>query len=247
MKLIPWLRFKDEIEVYTITKEYGDLSYNNPDRNLILHNRTKLLKDLSIQSNQIIAPNQTHSTNFKEVTIQDGGLGFFNKDTAIKDTDALYTKDNNLTLMCFHADCTPIVLYCPSKKIIATIHAGWTGTVNQITIKITKHLLDTYHIKPNELYAYIGPCISNKHFEVKIDVINKINTLPFDTSKYYKQISDTHYLVDNKKLNQAQLEYLNIPSKNIDMSPYCTIIDNNLLFSHRKKETGRSITIAKIK
>lgn len=247
MKLIPWQRFENELDVFTVTKSYGDMSFNNQDSNQILHNRTTLLKDLNIHSNQIIAPNQVHSTNFKEVTSFDGGCGILQQNTAIHQTDALITTTKNITLVSFHADCTPIILYCPTKKVLATIHAGWVGTVNEIAYKTAKHLIDHYQCQPNTIYAYIGPCISFENFEVQYDVIEKIKKLPFDTTPYYKQIDSTHYLVDNKQINKAQLNHLGILSKNIDISPYCTINDNNLLYSHRKKETGRSITLATMK
>lgn len=247
MKLIKWDRFTDEIEAYSVTKEYGDMSFNNQDKGLILNNRYQLSLDLNTTLDKMIAPNQVHSPNLKQVFIKDGGKGIFEKETAIYQTDALYTKDRDLTLLSFHADCTPILLYCRDKKIISSIHAGWSGTVKQIAYKSVKHLIEIENCDPNQIYAYIGPCISQKVFEVQQDVIDLVNLLPFDTTNYYEKIDEKHFLLDNKSLNKAQLEFAGIPSENIDISPYCTILNNDLFYSHRKNETGRSITIIKRK
>ena len=46
MKLIKW-NTVENIEAYTITKELGDMSYNNEDKQLILNNRKQLPKLLN--------------------------------------------------------------------------------------------------------------------------------------------------------------------------------------------------------
>lgn len=245
MKLIPWDRFKEEIEAYTVTKAYGDMSYNNEDKSLILNNRKMLAKDLNTTLDKMVAPNQVHSATYKEVSLLDGGKGMYSKDDCIQETDALYTSDTDLTLLSFHADCTPVLLYCRDKKIVCSIHAGWSGTMKQIVSKTVQHLIKEKQCNPKHIYAYIGPCISKDVFEVQQDVIDKVLQLPFDTTSFYTKTDETHYLLDNKALNKAQLLYHNVPLENIDVSPYCTIKNNDLFYSHRKQEPGRSITIIK--
>ncbi len=247
MKLIKWEMFDNEIEAYTVTKYFGDMSFNNEDKELILNNRKNLAKYLVTDLNHMVAPMQSHTINFKEVTLNDGGKGMDNVENAFKDTDALYTRDANLFLLSFHADCTPILLYCRDQKIVCSIHSGWLGATKQIVSHVVKHLIDNEGCNPNEIYAYIGPCISMKNFEVREDVINLVRKMDFDASNYYQQIDEEHYLMDNKGLNKQQLLNLGILDDNITISPYCTIDNNDLFYSHRKKETGRSITIIKRK
>lgn len=245
MNLIKWEIFKNEIEAYTITKDFGDMTYNNSDYNLIFNNRLKLAKYLDTDLDHMVAPRQCHTNNFKEVTISDGGKGIYNVNDAFNETDALYTKDSDLYLLSFHADCTPILLYCRDKKIVCAIHSGWIGTTKQITTHITKHLIENEGCNPKEIYAYIGPSISKENFEVQQDVIDLVKQMDFDTSQFYCEKDDTHYLVDNKGLNKQQLLNLGVLDSNITVSPYCTINNNDLFYSHRKKESGRSITIIK--
>lgn len=247
MKMISWKIFPNEIEVHSITKEFGDMSFNNPDKALILQNRQCLAAYLHTDLKHMVAPHQTHTNNFKEVSLNDGGTNMTTLDTLLCDTDALYTKDKDLFLITFHADCTPIIIYCRDQKIVSSIHSGWLGTTKQITTKVVTHLMQEENCNPKEIYAYIGPSINKDIFEVKEDVISLVKEMDFDTSPYYSKKDQEHYLLDNKGLNEQQLLNIGIPKENISVSPYCTIANNDLFYSHRKKETGRSITIVRMK
>lgn len=245
MKLIKW-NTNQAIEAYTVTKELGDMSFNNDDKELILKNRQYLAEILNTDLNHMVAPHQVHSANFKEVTIADGGKGMYEQETAFKDTDALYTKDANLYLLSFHADCTPILLYCPKTKIIAAIHSGWLGTTKQIVSKITKHLIEHENCDPKTMLAYIGPCICQDCLEVMDNVIDLVKQMDFDTSPFYYQTDELHYQLDNKGLNKQMLLNLGLLENNITISPYCTVENDDLFYSYRKnKDSGRNITIIK--
>lgn len=243
MKLIKW-NTVENIEAYTVTKELGDMSYNNEDYNLILNNRQTLAKLLNTDLKHMVAPHQVHSANFKQVDITDGGKGMYRQDDAFNDTDALYTKDANLILLSFHADCTPVLLYCQDTNIIAAIHSGWLGTTKQIVSKVTAHLINHEHCDPKKILAYIGPCICKDCLEVMDNVIDLVKQMDFDTAPYYHQTDDTHYLLDNKGLNKQMLLNLGLLEENITISPYCTVENDDLFYSYRKnKDSGRNITI----
>lgn len=246
MKLIKWETF-DNIEAYTVTREMGDMSLNN-NPTQALENRKELAKLLNTDLKHMVAPRQTHTTNFKEVSLKDGGTNMTQQTDIFKDTDALYTKDPDLFLLSFHADCTPVLVYCKDTNIVCAIHSGWLGTVKQIVTRVIKHLIDNENCDPKQMYCYIGPCISYEHLEVQDDVIDKVKMMDFDTTPYYKKTDNTHYILDNKGLNKQQLLNLGVLESNITISPYCTVNDNELFFSHRKNRDGqRNITIIKRK
>ena len=97
MKLIKW-NTDANIEAYTVTKEFGDMSFNNPDQELILNNRKKLAKYLNTDLDHMVAPHQVHSANFKEVSIADGGKGIYDQERCILITPMLYIQK---MLICF--------------------------------------------------------------------------------------------------------------------------------------------------
>ncbi len=250
MKLIPWKCF-NEIEAYTTTK-IGDtnlpfnMSFNDENHEQVLKNRRALADYLNTDLDHMVATIQKHSTHFIKVSLKDGGKGMYSKDDAFDNYDAMYTKDSNLYLLSFHADCCPVLLYCRDQKIVAEIHSGWKGTVTEIVGKVTKHLIENEHCNPEHIYAYIGPSIEERNFEAKDDIIDMVKKMSFDTSSFYSKKDENSYLLNSKGLIKQQLLNLKVKEENITVSPYCTIENNDLFFSYRKEKTQlRNITIIK--
>lgn len=252
MKLIAWECF-DELEAYT-TCSYDEsnnnmnMSYNDINNQEVLINRKKLASQLNTDLNHMVATFQQHTTQFIEVTMQDGGKGMFSRDDALIGYDAMYTRDKNLWLWSFHADCCPVLLYCRDQQIVAEIHSGWKGTVNEIVYKVTKHLIEHEKCNPKSIYAYIGPSINKENFEAKDDIINLVKKMSFETSSFYTKKNQDSYLLDSKGLIQQQLLNLNVSKEHITVSPYCTIKDEELFFSYRRNKTPhRNITLIRLK
>lgn len=248
MKLIPW-HVSDKIEAYTTcaydeNNELKDMSFNGLDDQQVLKNRQELAKQLNTDLSHMVATFQQHTTNFKEVTLADGGKGMYSRDDAFIGYDAMYTRDANLWLWSFHADCCPVLLYCEDQEIVAEIHSGWKGTVTEIVSKVTKHLIENENCSPSAIYAYIGPSINQENFEAKDDIIDLVKQMSFNTSSFYKQKEDGAYLLDSKGLIKQQLLNLGIQEEKITVSPYCTIKDEDLFFSYRRDHTPhRNITL----
>jgi len=60
---------------------------------------------------------------------------YFENESSIKNKlpgDAIVTKIKNVGIGILTADCAPILLYDPQKKIIGCIHSGWRGTLNGV-------------------------------------------------------------------------------------------------------------------
>ena len=224
MKLIKW-NLHEDVEAYTTTRKLGDISLNNPNYLKVLENRQELASLLNTDLEHMVAPRQTHSTNLKQVFLmKDGGTNMLKQTDDLYEVDATYTKDKDLFLLSFHADCTPIVDH---------------------TIR---YLIEKENCNPKEMYCLIGPCLSKKHLEVQDDVINQVKKMNFDTSPFYQKTDETHYLLDNKGLNKQQLLNLGVLEENIQVSSYCTNENNDLFFSHRVNHDGqRNVTIIKRK
>lgn len=252
MKLIEW-KLNDEIEAYTTTSYEDEHIFNmsfhdQASYDDVLNNRKELAKQLDTDLDHMVATFQQHTTNFLKVSHQDGGKGMYSRDDAFMGYDAMYTYDKDLWLWSFHADCCPVLLYCQDKGIIAEIHSGWKGTVNEIVGKVTRHLIDVEHCQPSCIYAYIGPSLSQENFEAKDDIIDLVKKMSFDTSSFYTLKDNGSYLLNSKGLIKQQLLNLNVPLKNITMSSYCTLKDEALFFSYRRNKTPhRNITLIRRK
>lgn len=252
MKLIPW-NLNDEIEAYTTcaydeNHELMDMSFSNPDQQQVLKNRQALAQQLNTDLYHMVATYQQHTTNFIEVSLKDGGKGMFSREDAFIGYDAMYTKDKDLWLWTFHADCCPVLIYCRDQRIVAAIHSGWKGTVHEIVGKTVKHLIECEHCDPSHIYAYIGPSINQENFEAKDDIIDLVKCMSFDTSSFYKKKDDGAYLLNSKGLIQQQLLNLGVMKDHMTVSPYCTIKNEDLFFSYRRnKSPHRNISLIRLK
>lgn len=208
----------------------------------VIQNRNRFSADFKINVKQCVFAKQTHSDHLVEVTRADMGKGSTDYASAIEDCDALYTKDKNVMLGVFHADCVPVLIYDPVKQLICAIHSGWQGTVKEITAKAIQTLIDKEQCDPQNMLVYIGPAISQNNFEVGEDVIEKVAAMSFDTSAYIYHKNDKAF-VDNRGLNRQMCLNANIPATNIMVDKNCTFANQNNFFSYRKdKECGRHMS-----
>lgn len=243
MEKIKYFDIHPDIIVATTTKALGSVHLEATH----LHNYQALAGELGVPINRMVAPIQKHTTNVKEVFLSDGGTNIASRTGKLEGIDALICQDD-LVLLSFHADCTPIILYCADKKIIASIHSGWKGTVTQITSRVMKTLINDYQVDPAQIHAFVGPSLSYHHLEVKQDVVDQVSQMDFDTTEYIRQIDKIHYLIDNKGLNARQLANHGVLPKNITVTTLDTFDDNDLFSSHRMNKDGtRNVTLVKFK
>ena len=82
------------------------------------------------------------------------------------DCDAMLTKSEGIVLSVLTADCVPILIYDNNSKIIAAIHAGWKGAYKGIVDRVIKFMVKKGCDRKN-IHAAIGPCISQKNYNVE--------------------------------------------------------------------------------
>ena len=85
--------------------------------------------------------------------------------------DALVSETPGLLLEVRTADCIPILLMDPVRRVVAAIHAGWRGTEACIAAKAVSVLRD--HFGCGDLEAAIGPGIEVCCFEVGPEVATR--------------------------------------------------------------------------
>lgn len=257
MQIIKWQPF-EEITAGTTLKNGGvskgslaslNLALNVNDQiENVIENRKILAKYLNTDFEHMVSPTQTHSTHLKKVTLLDGGRGMWSLEDAIDDTDALYTREKDLFLLTYHADCTPVLLYDKKEELIASIHAGWKGNVNEIVLKTMQYLMQNEHSQPENIYAYIGPCLSYDAFEAKDDIIDLVKKMHIHTEKYYHEVSKGVYRLDAKGLAKEQLLYCGVPEQNITIDPSCTKTDQTNFYSYRHDHScGRHVSFISMK
>jgi len=214
---------------------------NGDNKKIVFKNRLIAMQKLNLEKKKLILIKQTHSS--KVIRINKTNL---NKNL---EADGMITSLNNIVLGVLTADCAPIFIFDPKKKIIAAIHAGWKGAYKKIIYK-TVYDLKKKGSNIQDLIVVIGPCISKYNYEVKKDFLkkfinqNKKNRRFFNFSKKKIFFSLNEYIKNQLK---------DIGVKNIEIINKDTYLKKNNFFSYRRSlknkyyDYGRNISVIMIK
>lgn len=116
---------------------------------------------------QFVFPRQTHSDHVEIA-------GSVNPACSFPDTDALITNEPGLFVCVQTADCVPVLLYDPQKKVVAAVHAGWRGTISKITQKTISLMTEKFGCNPADIIAGVGPSIHMHAYEVGPEVVEAV-------------------------------------------------------------------------
>lgn len=208
----------------------------------IIENRQKLAVFLNCGLDDFVCAWQSHSSNFHKVTLLDKGRGSDTMDTAIPDTDALYTYEPNLLLCCFTSDCVPVIFYDEVTGLIGTIHSGWQGTVKEIASKVLAHLIRFEDCDPRSLNVIIGSALSQEKFEVDEDVCEKFKNLGYGDEYIYFNENTQKSHIDNQMIVSKQCEMKGIRKEKILIDRTCTFQDPEHFSYRQDKNCGRHMS-----
>jgi len=153
--------------------------------------------------------------------------------------DGIFTDDPEVTLFMRFADCVPIILCDPKRKIAGIVHAGWKGTVNNIVGNAIKQMTEKMKIDPTDIIAGIGPSIGPDHYVVGEDVVQQVKkNFGKEESNLVSQQNGSYYL-DLWAANEYLLRQSGVSS--IESARICTACHTDDWYSHRKEngKTGR--------
>lgn len=206
----------------------------------VIENRKILAEQLAIPLDHWVSGSQVHGSQIKVISEKDRGQGATDFTTNIAGVDGLITNVKNILCTAFFADCVPLYFFDPVSKYIGIAHAGWRGTILGIGQQMVKTFISLGVDKENILVG-IGPCISQKHYEVDESVIANIPERLL--SQVTQRLPNQKYLLDLKQLNSEILLQSGILRHNISTTSYCTYQHDDLFFSHRRDagKTGRMI------
>ena len=209
------------------TGEYKSMSlspFRGDDISCVKKNEQILCEALGLDIKKLTSTKQEHTDKVRLVKKEDAGRGVhFPWDEGV---DGVITLEKNLPLICYSADCVPILMCASDIEAIAAVHSGWRGTKEKIAQKTVEKLKELGAATKN-IYVAIGPCIGKCCYEVSGEV-----ALMFDEKGYTKK-DNGKYMLDLAFLNSEMLKEKDIPSENISTSGICTKCRNDLFFSHR--------------
>jgi YfiH family protein len=202
------------------------------DKNVVI-NREKIFGCLDLPVNSIFDVWQVHGNEIINTTTPR------KLDEPHKKADGILSNRKGITLFMRFADCVPILLFDPQKKVIGLVHAGWQGTVKRIIQFAVSRMKTDFNVNPADIIAGIGPSICPDHYEVGKNVVeNASASLPeFMEKIIYNRNNSTYF--DLWKTNALLLEQAGVST--IEMSGFCTAGNTAEWFSHRAEgeKSGR--------
>lgn len=183
--------------------------------------------------NKLVRSLQVHGDKIKVISNEDiinGNLNFSGVDGFITDVPGIVLKTS-------HADCCPVYMFDPVRKVVGLAHAGWRGTVSKIAENLARNFTEKFGSKTENLICALGPCIGECCFEVGEDVKNEFESLKL--GMIFKKNKNGKFNIDIKETNKRILENCGVPSENIIKSDVCSSCNKDWLFSHRATQGKR--------
>jgi YfiH family protein len=175
----------------------------------------------------------------------------------IPEGDAILTCLPDYSLSMTFADCVPVFLYDPERRAIGLVHAGWRGTLAEISALAVERMICEYGSVPGRILAAIGPSIGPCCFKVDAEVASRfsgkfpygqdlmrtIANKPAGSEEPGPASNDT--AVDLWEANRRQLIGSGVSGENIVVSGLCTSCRRDMFFSYRRdgRESGRMAAI----
>ena len=203
------------------------------------HNKTIAGRLFGFDASRVLTINQSHGNDVLVIDKPVKDISGLSKTSA----DAIITNQCGIAIGILTADCVPILLLDPIKKVVGVVHAGWRGTAKRIIQKVVEIMVKHFDSDKKAILAAIGPSIGQCCYKVDGMVAKEFGGNEFINKE------DDCWRLDLKKANLYQMLHIGLLEKNISVEDLCTSCRNDLFFSYRadNKKTGRQLNFIMLK
>ncbi|MFH2093372.1 MAG: peptidoglycan editing factor PgeF [Pseudomonadota bacterium] len=202
------------------------------DVSAISTNRKLIIRKMGMKP--LVFLNQVHGNEIKILKKDDNDLSdIFEPGKELYTADGIITDMPGVFLVIQVADCQSIMFYDPEKRVIANIHSGWRGSIENIAGQCVDKMKEQFDCRPENIMVGIspslGPCCSEfKNFEQEI---------PQHLWQYKAQ--DKPYF-DFWQMSVDQLTEKGVKKEHVENMQICTKCNTDTFYSYRgEKATGR--------
>jgi YfiH family protein len=194
-------------------------------------NRNRTAIQSSLGARQMVFARQVHGVDVLVIGNEEDAL-MLRQATTPPQVDAMVTNLRHRYLTVQVADCQPVLLYDPHRRVIANVHAGWRGSIRNIIGRTVQSMQNAFQSDPGDIVAGIGPslglcCAEFRHYRREIP------------RAFWRYKNDDHHF-DFWSISRDQLVEAGVCRENIHISGICTRCHPELFFSYRGEGlTGR--------
>ncbi len=223
-----------------------NLGMNTQDQQATVEgNRSLLARAFGVNQEALVTPRQVHGSDILVINEANEDFSHF----LSVEGDAVITNQPNVMIGVCVADCAPILLCDPDKKIIAVVHAGWKGTADRLVLKAVAGMQSEFGSDSGQIQAAIGPCIKKCCYEVDEPVRQAFQKsgIPWDSCA--ESTNPGKWQLDLAAANRELLMQAGLTSDAIQISDQCVCCHSEQFFSYRrdKEESGRQMGFIMLK
>jgi YfiH family protein len=157
--------------------------------------------------------------------------------------DAAWTTATGVVCQVTAADCMPVLFALRDGSAVGAAHAGWRGLAAGVLEATVQAICAGTAAAPDDVQAWLGPCIGPQAFEVGAEVLQAFGHEPAaNTDRCFvsrlRSDGSPRWLADLPALATQRLLACGV--RRITPSGLCTVADASRFFSFRRDgRTGR--------
>jgi hypothetical protein len=232
------------------TGPYGGLNLgyhvgDDPDR--VATNRALLCDALGFET--LTVADQQHG---RRVTVVDDalvGAGYRSDADArarLGETDGLVTDRVGAALAVLVADCGPVVLFDPVRRVLGVTHVGRRGAVLDVVGATVGLMAGAFGTDPADVRAGIGPCIGTSSYEIGGPALDEVRHAFGDD--LLESSRPGHARFDLVGAIRRRLAAAGVPGDRVDVAGIDTFARTGDVFSDRaERPCGRFMLAAALR
>lgn len=155
--------------------------------------------------------------------------------------DAAVTIEPGVACTVMVADCLPVLFAAPGGRGVGAAHAGWRGLAAGVLDATVAAMCEAARCEPADLFAWLGPCIGPRQFEVGADVLAAFGVAGDGGPRFVPRARPDgamRWLADLPGLARDRLAALGVTQ--VSGGTWCTVENASRFFSFRRdRSTGR--------
>ncbi len=203
-------------------------------------NRARVADHMSVTPDALVGVHQYHSADVETVHAPT-----FDRPKA----DAIVTNQKGIALGILTADCQPVLFADSEAGVIGAAHAGWKGALGGV-LSNTVAAMEALGAKRENIAAAIGPCISQRSYEVGPEFFEDFLATDPDFARFFANGQEDRMQFDLPGFGLHMLRAAGVGTA--EWIGHCTYSDAARFYSYRRtthrKESdyGRLISVIRL-
>lgn len=217
-----------------------NLGYHSGDqKHLVDGNRSTLARSFDLQPHQLLTVQQVHGCDVLVLNEANPDLSHFLQ----VECDAIVTNQPGIMIGMLVADCYPVLLVDPGRRVAAVAHVGWRGAASGIIDKTVRAMQNEFGCRSSELRAAVGPGIGAHRYEVDRPVRDAFRAGSGHWDAIASEIALGKWHLDLQQSCLLQLGDAGLSAAHVETTLEDTCCHRELFFSYRRDngQTGRQL------